>query len=102
MKRPSKASTIFRDFIAESIFGVSVTYMCTSVYVCVRHALVYICVCSTEILLESPSWKMNNERKYLPHIAIKIAKKTVPPLSNKYVTLIEKIETLIILKTVLK
>lgn len=45
---------------------------------------------------------MNNERKYLPHIAIKIAKKTVPPLSNKYVTLIEKIETLIILKTVLK
>lgn len=33
---------------------------------------------------------MNNEKKYLPHIAIKIAKKTVPPLSNKYVTLIEK------------
>jgi hypothetical protein len=33
---------------------------------------------------------MNNERKYSPHIAIKIAKKTVPPLSNKYVTLIEK------------
>lgn len=27
---------------------------------------------------------------YLPHIAIKIAKKTVPPLSNKYVTLMEK------------
>lgn len=45
---------------------------------------------------------MNNEKKYLPHIAIKIAKKTVPPLSNKYVTFIEKIEILIILKIVIK
>lgn len=45
---------------------------------------------------------MNNEKKYLPQIAIKIAKKTVPPLSNKYVTFIEKIEILIILKIVIK
>jgi len=33
--------------------------------------------------------KLSNGRTYLPHIAIKIAKKTVPPLSNRYVTLME-------------
>lgn len=101
MNRPNKASTIFRDFIAELIHGVSDT--CAHVSMCVYVTCAHVIwVFSTEIFLVSQSWKMNNERKYLPHIAIKIAKKTVPPLSNKYVTLIEKIETLIIQKIVLK
>lgn len=101
MKKPNKASTIFRDFIAESILGVSGTYMCTCVCVYATCTCVLMCMQHRNIVRKS-DWKMNNERKYLPHIAIKIAKKTVPPLSNKYVTLIEKIETLIILKIVLK
>lgn len=42
MKRPNKASTIFRDFIAESILGVSGTYMCTCVYVCAHN----MCLCT--------------------------------------------------------
>lgn len=42
-----------------------------------------------KIAIASENEEVSNRRTYLPHIAMKIAKKTVPPLSNKYVTLKE-------------
>lgn len=55
------------------------------VCVCMR-VCVYVC---EETASENKDKQLSNRRTYLPHIAIKIAKKTVPPLSNKYVTLME-------------
>lgn len=57
--------------------------------VCVHvHAPMCVCVYE-ETAMTSENEEVSNGRTYLPHIAIKMAKKTVPPLSNRYVTLKE-------------
>lgn len=54
---------------------------------------VFVCGCgcaeTQQQFQKTSARKLSNGRTYLPHIAIKIAKKTVPPLSNRYVTLME-------------